>query len=90
VSFTFYNGNPLAASLPTTLVTPTTAYDMQRRFGRFVQSGSPNAAARAMLPPWPRYGAAATLLNYNVLTTTSTDDAATWRCDYWQSGAWKN
>lgn len=88
VGFTFYNGNPLDSSVPMTVVNPSTALDMQGRFSRFVQSANPNGLLS--LPQWPKYGTASKLVNFNMLTTTSTDDTANSRCDFWQSGAWKN
>jgi cholinesterase len=88
VAFTFFAGDILEVSTQGTVVDPVLAVDMQQRFTRFVQSGNPNAAAS--IPQWPKYGEEAMLLDFDTLVSTVTDDAANARCDFWQSGDWRD
>lgn len=88
LGFTFFDGDVLAASTEGTVTDPVLAVDMQQRFTRFVQSGTPNTATSD--PHWPEYGEEATLLEFDTAVSTMTDDAANARCDFWQSGAWRD
>ncbi|KIW69058.1 hypothetical protein, variant [Phialophora macrospora] len=78
VYYTYYDGPNAHVQNDTLAIT------MQRYFTGFVMTGNPNAAG---LPPFPKYGAAATVQNLNLTTIAPVkDNAANERCLWWQKG----
>ena len=66
----------------------TLAEDMQRYITAFAATGDPNAfQGKTGLPTFPKYGSAATVLNFNqTFIDVVVDPMKNSRCDWWQLG----